>query len=133
MTQNLKNTLLNKIQESKEGNTKGILDLQTINNRDDKKEIWRLLSLLTVQERIAFLDFVVNQINQGVKLKSDPPWVLIEITNNTGDPNETYMDLMHVVSQYQIPWAPVLTTLERFVSHQSHDSISSQRRSEPVV
>jgi len=126
-------TLFNKILVSDNGDMnhtqKGIPDLNQINNKDDRREIWILLDKLTPKERCQFLEFVVNQVNQGIKLKHNPPWVLVEVTNNSGETNEVYIDLAHIVSQYRIGWNPVLTTLERFVAHQSCDSLSSQKRS----
>lgn len=93
----------------------GINSLQVIDTKDDRREIWHLLSKLTLAQRTGFIQHCVDQINTGIMLKTAPPWVLFRCWSETGDVNETYVDLMTTIAQYSLPVDLVLRELERFV------------------
>ena len=93
----------------------GINSLRAIDTKDDRREIWHLLSKLTIKQRTGFMEYCMNQINTGIMLKTAPPWVLFECWSETGDVNETYVDLMTTIAQYSLPVDTVLRELERFV------------------
>lgn len=49
-------------------------------------------------------------------LTNDPPWVLVRISNATGDAVETFLDLATMIAQYGMPIQTALAELERLVS-----------------
>lgn len=93
----------------------GIGKLTEIDNVDDRKEIYYLLTLLTVQERFTFLDFTIKVINEGIVFQHDPPHILLTVTQETGSVSETYMDLMLAISKYNIPVPILLQGLVNYV------------------
>lgn len=109
-------------------NEVGIEKLSVIDNQDDRCEIWYALSLLTVQERIAFLHYALRELNTGIMLKHNPPWVLFEVTNTTGETNEVYMDLMAAFAQFGIPKEATLNSLSEFLSERTKFSRDSEMR-----
>lgn len=88
-------------------------DLKTIDTLDDKREIRVLLEKLTPDQRCEFLLWCVGQTNQHIKLRSNPPWVLVKADNATGEAMETFWDLCLLISTHGLPIQTVLTELER--------------------
>ena len=109
-------------------NHTGINCLKSIDTKDDRREILYLLLLLTSEERVKFICHTINEINKAVKLTHSPPWVLLEVTNASGEANETYVDLMYAISQYKIDPQVVLRALENLVSTKTKHSIDSHIR-----
>lgn len=93
----------------------GIGALSVIDNRDDRREIFYLLSQLSPGERLQFLSFVIRILNQAILHTHEPPYTLITVRSDTGTVNETYYDLMLAISQYHIPIPPIVERLEQFV------------------
>lgn len=94
----------------------GIASLSEIDNLDDRREVFYLLSLLTDEERKKFLLYCVREINRGIVFTHDPPHVLLEVRVETGTINETYMDLMLAIAKYNLPIKALLEDLVKYVS-----------------
>lgn len=86
--------------------------LSQIDNTDDRREIRRCLELLPPIERVAFLYAACDMIGPiGISPKGEG--VFLTITNETGDPSESFLDLMQMVSQYGLNIKLCLIELER--------------------
>lgn len=86
--------------------------LKSIDDRDSRKEIQRLLQFFTVAERCEFLSWAVHRCNTLNNWHpSDVHYV--RITSNTGEVGETFIDLCLLFSEYQLDQRIVLNELER--------------------
>ncbi len=87
--------------------------LNPLNNHDDRREIFVLLSKMTQMERIAFLEWAVDTANTMLNWRPIPGVHHVKITNNTGEVKETELDLMLLCSEYALDQAIVLRELEQ--------------------
>jgi hypothetical protein len=92
---------------------RGIQSLKEIDDIDTRREISILLNKLTQDERVEFLQWCCRQANDRIMVLNNPPWVMVNITNNTGEANETLLDLAILHAQFGFPLQFVLTELER--------------------
>ena len=90
--------------------------LKEIDNLDDRREIFYLLSKLNAIERVRFLEWCRDKTNEEIKFRHSPPWVFVKITSATGQPEETYWDLMLMVATFELDMDVVLRELETRVS-----------------
>lgn len=97
-------------------NSVGIGSLKEIDDLDTRREVLVLLYKLTPEERCAFLRWAANTANEKIMLAHNPPWVLVTLSNNTGEAMETLYDLCLMHSQYGLPWQVVLAELERWTA-----------------
>ncbi|MCC7422547.1 MAG: hypothetical protein IT428_19885 [Planctomycetaceae bacterium] len=95
---------------------RNLLLLKPIDNKDDRTEIFHLLTKLTAEERVKFLEWARDTANAAIKLRHEPPWVLVEIQHATGDPVETYMDVAAMISTWGLDVNAVTAELERRAS-----------------
>lgn len=95
----------------------GIGKLYELDNLDDRREVFYLLTLLTIQEQKKFLEHAVLVINQGVVHSHNPPHQLLEVTQECQTTNETYLDLMGAIALYDLPVQALLDDLVKYVSH----------------
>ena len=105
----------------------GIEILKVVDTKDDRKEIFYLLTLLSLQERTAFLTYIVREINRGIVFTHEPPWSFISVQVEHGTAQEAYMDLMLATAKYQIPVSAVLQDLADFVRKKSKYPTEDQR------
>lgn len=89
--------------------------LSSIDDLDSRREILRLLELLFPREREWFLSEVGRQLV--------PP---VTCANTTMTPNESYIDLLALIGQYDIPVKMILTALEQFVRGRTAMTISAR-------
>ena len=94
----------------------GISSLQEIDNLDDRREIYYLLSMMNASERKSFLEHAIRSINQGIVMTHDPPWRLLIVTVEAGTVSEAYMDLMDAIAMLQLPIQALLDDLVAYVS-----------------
>lgn len=91
----------------------GILSLKEIDNLDDRREIFYLLSRLTPLQRIAFLYWCCDQANNRMIHRGEQ--TRVDITDPTGDPYHTMLSIAMLHAQYNLPIQRVLRGLERAV------------------
>ena len=89
------------------------MSLQQIDNLDDRREIHRLLMLLSPLARTTFLHWCATTTNKAIMVRHNPPWLLVRIENQTEEAAESYWDLMMMISQYGLDPDVVLPELER--------------------
>lgn len=87
--------------------------VKPIDNKDDRKEIYYALTKMNVLERREFLLWARDVTNGRTKLFHRPPWVLVEVHIQTGSVDETFMDLMGMIANYDLDIPTVLAELER--------------------
>jgi hypothetical protein len=88
--------------------------LQSLDNRDDRKQIWICLQFLTDAERLDFLLWCRDQTNERIRLRHNPPWTFVKVENTTcGHLAETYTDLALMCSEFELDQSVVLRELER--------------------
>ncbi len=90
----------------------GMDALVQIDNVDDRKEILNLFQKLSKHERIGFLTWAMSLAN---RLRPDGNVVRVEVTNNTGEAAESYLDLCGLIVQWGVPRDVVLRELEQCV------------------
>ena len=90
--------------------------LKPIDNIDDRREALYLLQKLTPTERVAFLYWCCDNsaTNQGVIRSGGGAYVTI--TNETGDPMESYLDFCSLVARHGLDGPAALAELERRIS-----------------
>lgn len=94
----------------------GVHLLEPIDNLDTRREAFYLLSRLPGSSRIEFLHWCARNVNAAIRLRHDPPWVLTEVRNDTGEVMESYADLMGLICQWGMDADAALRELERRVS-----------------
>lgn len=90
-----------------------ILNLKPIDNLDDRREIFHLMSKLDPESRVRFLEWCRDKTNDAIKLRHNPPWTLVVIEMSTGEVSEAYYDLMLLISQFGLKLDVVLPELEK--------------------
>jgi len=85
--------------------------IKPIDSRDDRTEIFFLLGFLTPAERVAFLQWACDVVNER-----SPAWGRVIITESTGEVAEAYWDLMLLVAQRDLQLDAVLRRLEKLAS-----------------
>lgn len=88
-------------------------DLKAIDNKDDKRQIKRLLEFMTPEERVRFLNFCAYHTNNV--LKQSGLQNRIKFENKTGTTEETYLDILMLVTQWDFPVPFLLENLEHVV------------------
>lgn len=94
----------------------GIEALQQVDDLDTRREVFYLLSRLSSTERIAFLHWCAANVNDSIRLRHNPPWVLTVVRNDTGEIMESCGDLWGLVCQWGLDPVVALKELERRVS-----------------
>lgn len=94
--------------------------LRSIDNLDDRREVWRLLARLGPMARYGFLGWACNEVPKPDGFKPRPSWDRMRARVEASvrrDPaadltltNEIYTDLVHLVLQYGLD--PVATVVE---------------------
>ncbi len=90
----------------------GIQILQKIDDICTRREIRRCMDELPPVERVAFLYWCCDTVGPIEKTLAGDD-VLLTITNETGEPNESYLDLMQIVAQFGLDPKICLAELER--------------------
>ena len=87
--------------------------LSLIDDVDTRREMLILLQKLDPAARVAWLYWCMDATNDGIMLRHSPPWVLVTITNATGDPMETFLDFCMMVSGHGMDPKRGLVELEK--------------------
>lgn len=85
--------------------------IQTIDNLDDRREIFYLFSCLESSDRVGYLQLVIDSLWEHGRLTR-----YIVAANQTGKPEESFIDFMTLISQYGLPIKELLASLEVWVS-----------------
>lgn len=94
----------------------GIGSLKEIDDVDTRRELYYLVTRLTVFERIQFLRWCCSRANDQILLKSEPPHIVVTIEHTTGDAWEVACDLFCIHAQWGLPLQTILAGLERKVA-----------------
>lgn len=94
---------------------RGITGLSVIDDLDTRREIFFLLAKLDQTQRTAFMREVVDLLNAEIRRLQPPPWNLVRYWSVDDSVNETYMDLLLLLAQFNVPVEATLIHLEAFV------------------
>lgn len=94
----------------------GIFALEAIDNVDDRRELFYLFQRLQPWERVRFLFWAAGLANGPYRsLRPNGDIVKVVVTNRTGEPAESYIDLCCLIAQWRVPRDVVLQELEKLV------------------
>lgn len=90
--------------------------LQAVDNRDIRMEVWICLQKMTAQQRIDFLQYCCMSIGiLGIDPKTKSP-IRVIVTNNSGELSETFLDFFALISGFGLNATKALEELERRAS-----------------
>lgn len=96
----------------------GLEKLKPIDNIDDRREALYLLQKLVPVERVAFLYWCCDHCETNRQVVREGHGVSVTITNETGDPMESYLDFCTLVARHGLNGAEALAELERRVARE---------------
>lgn len=94
----------------------GLEKLKPIDNIDDRREALYLLQKLKPVERVAFLYWCCDNCETNRQVVREGHGVSVTITNETGDPMESYLDFCTLVARHGLHGSRSLAELERRVA-----------------
>ncbi len=84
--------------------------LKSVDDLDTRREVWECFCKLSPFERTAFLYWCCDTLNK--KLMGAGSGVVYQISNETGECMESYLDFFTLIAQYGLDPAIALTELE---------------------
>jgi ribosomal protein L37AE/L43A len=88
----------------------GFNSLKSVDDLDTRREVWECFCKLPPLERTAFLLWCCDTLNR--KLMGAGSGVFYEISNETGECMESYLDFFTLIGQYGLDSAKALAELE---------------------